>query len=190
VSAERRVKGVLFVDYVRMLRTHKGVVWSEHLPPEDLPFLHSRIHPVDWYPMATFERMGNQILKLVAQGDLVAVRMWGRIQVDQLRALQPSLVAAGDPVESINRFRVLRATYFDFDALDVLMLHHEEALIVVNYHMGMPAEEAASWQTLGFFERLLEVSGAASVDAKFLQKSWVGDPRTLLSLDWRMPKAS
>jgi hypothetical protein len=190
VSTERRVKGVLFVDYVRMLRAHKGVVWSEHLPPEDLPFLHSRIHPVDWYPMATFERMGNQILKLVAQGDLVAVRMWGRIQVDQLRALQPSLVAAGDPVETINRFRVLRATYFDFDALDVLMLHDEEALIVVNYHMGMPAEEAASWQTLGFFERLLEISGAASVDAKFLQKSWVGDPRTLLSLDWRMPKAS
>ncbi|HWM84944.1 MAG TPA: hypothetical protein VNO33_03875 [Kofleriaceae bacterium] len=190
MAARYRVKGLLFVDYVRMLRAHKDVDWAEILPAEDLPYLDRRIHPDSWYPMDTFERMGNQILRLVARNDMAMVRGFGQLQVEQLWAAEPTLVAQGDPMESVNRMRVLRSTYFDFDALEVLMLHADEALIVVRYHMGMPAEEAASWQTLGFFERLLELSGAASVEAKFAERSWAGDPRTLLALEWKMPPAS
>lgn len=182
----RQVKGSLFVDYVRMLRGHKGVDWTAYLPPEDLALLSARIDPAGWYPMDSFERLGNVILKFVARGDLQAVRMWGRFSVDALRFANPGLVATGDPIETINRFRVLRATFFDFEALDVLMLHDDEAQIVVRYHMGDLAEEAATMQTLGFFERLLEFSGARDVEAGFAEKSWIGGVRTVLSLHWRM----
>jgi hypothetical protein len=187
VTVTRKVKGILFLDYVRMLRGHKNVDWSAFLPAEDLPYLVRRIEPAGWYPMATFERIGNQILRLIARGEMVAVRSWGRLSVDQLRASQPILVEPGDPVETLNRFRVLRATYFDFDALEVLMLHDGQSHIAIHYYMGAVAEEAASWQTMGFFERLLEVAGATDVTAKFLERSWAGSPRTLLALDWRMP---
>ena len=183
-----RVKGILFVDYVRMLRAHKGVDWSERLLPDDLPYLHRRIHPGSWYPMDTFERMGNQILELVAQGDFGRVREWGRLSVDQLRAEQPGLLAKGDAMETVSRFQVLRSVYFDFDAIEVMMLHDGAALIGVSYQMGAPAEEAACWQTLGFFERLLELSGATDVEATFVGRSWAGDPRTVLALDWKLPR--
>lgn len=189
MSARYRVKGYLFVDYVRMLRAHKVVDWSQRLLPDDLPYLTRRIHPESWYPMDTFERMGNQILELVAMNDLAAVRVWGQQQVDQLRDTTPTLVAPGDPMESINRFQVLRSVYFDFDAIDVQMLHDGAAFIAIHYHMGMPAEEAASWQTLGFFERLLELSGAHEVRAWFHARSWAGDETTVLALEWKMPRA-
>ena len=182
----RQVKGILFVDYVRMLRGHKGVDWATRLPPEDLPYLNAHIEPDGWYPMATFERLGNQILHFVAKDDLQAVRMWGRFSVDVLRSKYPMLLAQGDPIETVNRFRVLRATFFDFEALEVPMLHDDEAEVVIRYHMGMPAEEAAAMQTLGFFERLLELAGAKNVEARLRQRSWVGDPRTLLVLRWTL----
>jgi hypothetical protein len=38
---------------------------------------------------------------------------------------------------------------------------------------------------MGFFERLLEVAGATDVFARFLRRSWAGDPQTLLDLFWR-----
>lgn len=180
----RQVKGILFVDYVRMLRGHKGVDWSARLSADDLPYLTEHIDPDGWYPMASFERLGNQILHFVARDDLQAVRMWGRFSVDALRATHPTLLAQGDPIETINRFRVLRATFFDFDALDVPMLHDDEAEIVIRYHMGMPAEEAAALQTVGFFERLLELAGAKDVEARLRERSWLGDARTLLALRW------
>jgi hypothetical protein len=111
--------------------------------------------------------------------------MWGRFSVDQLVHAEPRLVAKGDPIETLDRFRVLRSTYFDFDALTVLSLSVGEAQIAISYHMGTMAEEAASLQTMGFFERLLEVAGATEVFARFLERSWAGDPRTVLDLIWR-----
>ena len=180
----RHVKGVLFRDYVRMVRRHKGVDWQQHLAPEDLPYLSMVIEAGAWYPMATFERLGNAILRVVSYGDLFPVRAWGRFSADELCAEQPMLVAPGDPVETLNRFRVLRSTYFDFDALEVLMLHDGAAEIAIAYFMGMPAEEAAAFQTMGFFERQLELAGAKEIDVRFRMRSWAGDERTVLTLRW------
>lgn len=185
----RQVKGALFADYIRMLRIQKGVTWSEYLPAEDLPYLKAQVVLDDWYPMATFERLGNQILRTLAHGDLEAVRQWGRLSADQLRALHPMLVAPRDPVETLNRFRVLRATFFDFDSIVIVMLHDDEAQVAIDYGMGMPAEEAASFQTMGFFERQLELAGASDVRGRFSARSWTGDPRTLLDLKWKMKPA-
>lgn len=187
--AMRQVRGVLFVDYVRMLRSQKAVNWSIHLAPEDLPYLQLQIDPTGWYPMAAFERMGNAILTTVTRGELFPVQLWGRYSAAQLRAAHPTLLEPNDPPETLARFRVLRETFFDFNALDVPLLHDNEAQIVVRYHMGMPAEEAASYQTMGFFEGLLELAGARDVRAQFQEKSWDGDDRTMVTLRWIPPRA-
>lgn len=183
----RNVKGILFADYVRMVRSHKHVDWAGRLPREDLFYLRTQIEPNDWYPMETFERLGNAILHEIASGDVEAVRMWGRLSVDQLTAATPTLLAAGDPVETMMRFRVQRATYFDFEALEIPTLVDDHAHVVIHYFMGPMAEEAASNQTMGFFERLLERAGATSISARFTERSWMGDPRTLLALAWQPP---
>ncbi len=180
----RKVKGSLFADYVRMIRSQKHIAWRYILAVEDQRYLYERIRPDVWYPMAAFERLGNAILREIARGDLIQVRMWGRYQVDQQRQIYSSLVADGDPVETLCRFRVLRSTFFNFEALTVPLIHEDEAHMVIRYHMGNPAEEAASHQTMGFFERLLELSGANSVSARFIARSWAGDPETRLELQW------
>ena len=184
----RNVKGVLFADYVRMIRGQKSVDWRTHLLPEDLHYLDARIDPNGWYPMTSFERMGNGILAEIANGDVEAARMWGRISVDQLRSKDARLVAEGDPLETLMRFRVMRATLFDFEALAVRSAVPGHASVMIHYHMGSLAEEAASYQTMGFFERLLEVAGASSVVASFTRRSWNVDPDTRLEIHWEMPE--
>lgn len=184
----RQVRGVLFLDYVRMLRSQKAGDWSKHLAAHDLPYLQMHIDPAGWYPMATFERMGNAILATVTRGELFPVQLWGRYSAAQLRSLNPTLLEPNDPPETLSRFRVLRETFFNFNALEVLLLHDDEAHIVIRYHMGMPAEEAASYQTMGFFEGLLELAGATAVRAAFQDRSWDGDPRTLLVIRWTPPR--
>lgn len=178
----RQVRGILFLDYVRMIKAHKSIDWG--LPPEDMSYLDERIDKDGWYPMASFERMGNAILQHVAGGQMQAVYHWGRMSAAQLRAAHPMLLAEGDPVETVNRFRVLRATYFDFEALTVPMLHDGEAQIIIHYYMGMPAEQAASLQTQGFFEGLLELAGAKQIRSTFRETSWSSSTRTLLDLRW------
>lgn len=181
---QRNVKGILFADYVRMMRGRKDVDWSIHVPREDLFYLRNKVDSTEWYPMETFERFGNAILSEIALGSLDAVRLWGRHSVDALRTATPALVAPRDPVDTMMRFRVERATYFDFEALEIPNLSPGHAEIVIHYYMGAKAEEAASYQTMGFFERLVQVAGASNVEAKFAKCSWTKGDRTLLVVDW------
>lgn len=134
--------------------------------------------------METFERYGVAILREIAHGQLDAVRMWGRIQVDALHALHPTLLAPGDVPDTMMRFQVMRQSFFDFDALEVLEVHDGGARIRVGYHMGPTAEEAATWQTLGFFERLVALAGAPRVEGELLARCWEGDPQSIIELSW------
>ena len=184
----RHVRGILFVDYVRMLRAQKDVKLTEHLTAEDIGFLSMKIDKDAWYPMETFERMGNVILRTVANNEMFPVQLWGRYSAAKLREAHPSLLEPNDPVESLNRFRVMRETFFDFPALQVTMLLDDEANIVIRYFMGMPAEEAACFQTMGFFEGLLELAGAKDIQASFRERSWANSLRTMLAIKWRSPR--
>jgi hypothetical protein len=181
--SERQVKGTLFVDYVRMIRAYKVGEWTKHLQARDLDYLVRRIEPDAWYPMETFERMGLAILAEI-RPDLDTIRHWGRAQVDWLSARDPSPLVPGDARDTLMRFRVLRASFFDYSALEIVDLSEGEATLVIAYGMSPRAEEAASWQTVGFFERLLEVAGAADVRSSFLTKAWEGDLATTVGLEW------
>jgi len=181
----RQVKGALFVDYVRMLRGRKDVDWSERLTAADMVYLSGRIDPNAWYPMESFERMGLAILGTIAGGDLALVKGWGRAQIDWLCQIHPQLLAPGDPCESLMRFEVLRKSFFDYPAIEIREITNAEAVIEVAYHMGAAAEEAACHQTLGFFERLLEMAGSHDVNAHFTDESWEGDLLTTIALSWK-----
>ena len=185
----RHVRGSLFVDYVRMLRAYKRLDWRADLAPEDLRYTDVPIIADEWYPMATFERMGNAILRHIAGGQLFPVQLWGRYSASQVRVMNPTLLVAGDPGETLTRFHALRQTYFDFEAHAITDVSAQHAEIAITYHMGMPAEEAAAHQTMGFFEGLLQLAGAQNVSAELPKKSWAGDERTALALRWRPPAA-
>jgi hypothetical protein len=57
-------------------------------------------------------------------------------------------------------------------------------VVVINYHMGRVAEEAACHQTLGFCEGALNLAGATEIRATFDECAWNGAPTTLASLHW------
>jgi hypothetical protein len=180
----RKVMGTLFVDYVRMLRAHKAVDWKKHLTPDELQWLTQKIQPTAWYPMGAFEHMGLAILQVIAGGDLETVKAFGSASVDWLVEQYPTLMAQGDPRESIMRFQVLRQSFFNFNALEVLGVTDGEAQMRIAYQMAPLAEEAASLQAMGFFERLLDLAGAKNVQSKFSSRVWAGDPETVLELTW------
>ena len=179
------VKGVLFADYVRMLRAHRGRTWREFLEAEDLAFLEQDIDLDHWYPMDSFERLGVAIFQAIAEGDLGLVRDWGRASVARVVGTNEHVLVQGDPRESLMRFFVLRRSLFDFEALSMLQLCDASASIGVEYGMLPMAERAAAVQTMGFFEGLIGLSGGGDVQAEFLETSWRGDRQTIIGLTWQ-----
>jgi hypothetical protein len=181
---ERRVKGVLFVDYVRMIRAHESVDWARHLSVEDQRFLEVRIDPQLWYPMATFERMGLAILDELGRGDPQSAQTWGRYSTEFLARAHADLLVPSDPRESLMRFQVMRGSFFDFPAVGIGEITDHSARIEMRYGMGARAEEAACYQTLGFFLQLLKLAGADDPRGAFEARSWDGDAATIVALTW------
>jgi hypothetical protein len=183
----RQVRGSLFLDHVRMLKSRRDIDWSQHLAPEDFSYLDQRIDLQAWYPMAAFERLGIAILDVIARGDFGAVRAWGKRTVPPLAALHAGLLVKHDPRESLMRFHVLRRTFFDFEAAKVTRLDDSEVHVQISYGMSPAAEEAASYQTMGFFDGLVELAGGEDVKARFMEQAWRGAMATTLAMRWRQP---
>ncbi|HEY7412742.1 MAG TPA: hypothetical protein VII13_18515 [Vicinamibacteria bacterium] len=180
----RRVKGVLFLDYVRMLRAHPDRSWVRFLQRDDLAFVERKVDPEAWYPMDVFERLGVAILQVVAGGDLGMVHQWGRISAVHVTTAVDELIVPDDPRESLMRFQVFRRGFFDFEPLTILQITDTSVELEIAYGMSDLAEQAASIQTMGFFEGLVELAGGTGVQATFAHSRWRGAPRTVLRVAW------
>jgi hypothetical protein len=178
------VRGIFFLDYVRMLRRSGSQNLAQHLQPADLELLHQQIDVGAWYPMETFERFGLAILAEVVGHDLEAARLWGQAQIPQILTFFADLKAQGDPRDTILRFATLMGSLFDYPAVTVDRVHDGEALIRIDYGMSARAEEAASWQTCGFFEALAEAAGGTGVRGSFAREAWKAGPPTQLLVVW------
>lgn len=178
------VRGLLFLDYVRMVKRQRAVE-STRLSDDDRRFLEMKIDPSGWYPMGTFERLGLAILDCFVGEATEPIRMFGRFQISGILGQFPDLLVPNDPRDTLMRFRVLMTSFFNFPALDVLSIDDTSAEVTIRYGMCAAAERAASWQTLGFFESLLSLSGAAHNHCEFVARSWETPGRiTRLRLRW------
>ncbi|MCB9605492.1 MAG: hypothetical protein H6716_02815 [Polyangiaceae bacterium] len=180
----KHVRGSLFVDYVRLIRSRKDIDWNRYLEPDDLAYLKGAIEDQAWYPLETFERLGVAILNTVAQGSISMVRVWGHLQVDAMLRIHPEVLAPGDAYESLHRVIVHRKGYFDFDVLTAREVLDDHASFELNYAFSDLGELAACMQTLGAFEELVKRAGGKQVDARFTERRWEGDRRTLFLLSW------
>ena len=173
-----------------MIRRRKDVDWTSQLRVEDLALVHQHITPEHWYPMASFERLGLAILANFAGAGLDAVRLWGSYSAHQFVREHPAVLAESDPVETLMRLRVQRATLFDFPAFDIPTLIEGHAVLTASYGMGALAEEAACHQTLGFCETVVGLAGGHDVHGALGKLSWLGAPHTTLVLNWDVPRRS
>lgn len=171
-----------------MIRRRKDVDWTGQLRVEDLALVQQHISPDTWYPMASFERLGLAILGNFEGAGLDAVRLWGSYSAHQFVRDHAVLLADGDPVETMMRLKVQRATLFDFSAFDIPTLTEGHAVVTMSYGMGATAEEAACHQTLGFCESVVALAGARNVHAALGELSWLGARHTSLLLDWDPPR--
>lgn len=186
--SEKKVKGDLFLDFVKMIKRRKEVDWSKHLNEFDRSFLDQAIIETDWYPFDTFERMGLAIMREIVKPDLEQIRRWGRYYLEELFNRHEALVERGNPKESIMRVLVLQGGFFNFEGFQAQSVLDNSVRIRIDFGMAPELERAICYQTLGFFEHLLYHSGIAEVGHEFKEKAWEGGRATVLELNWSPEK--
>ena len=179
------VKGLLFADYVRMLRAHRGRTWHEFLEPEDVTYLHQEIDVDAWYPWRRSSASGSPSSRPSRKGTRASSATGAAPRSPASWGPTSTSSSPGDPRESLMRFFVLRRSLFDFEALSMLQLCDSSASIGVEYGMQPLAERAAAVQTMGFFEGLIALADGGDVHGEFLESSWRGDRQTIIGFTWQ-----
>ncbi len=180
----KHIKGTLFLDYVRMIKKRKNVDWSKYLTPEDFEIINQMILPSQWYPLESFQRMGVAVFHEIAQGDMETVREWGRRSMDELLKTYKNLGVKGDPHDTLEKFKILRSRFFDFEGLEFVSRTEKSVSIRLDLAFEGVAEEAYAFQMTGSIERLLELSNAKNISRRFVKRAWEGDNETILEFSW------
>ena len=115
MTQDRRIKGSVVLDMVKVIRAFKDLPWGQYLKPEDFEIVKSMVIPTAWYPIETYQRMGLAVYKLVAKGSEDVVRTFGQAAMKELLAgpYRPFLVK-NDPFEAVAKFFELRKSLFNF----------------------------------------------------------------------------
>ena len=101
--AEKKVKGTMLVDQVRMIRAHKHHDWDDVLEPEDWEFINQMFLPSSWYPLEWYEKCGWATFQVLAGGNVDLVRFRGRARGNPLHCGRRSW----RPTSSRHKARVL-----------------------------------------------------------------------------------
>ena len=185
MAGKRHVKGTLCADYVKIIKKSKDVDWDKYLEPEDKILLEETILPSQWYSMQTFMRMGLAVFKEIVGSNLETVHGGGRVFMNELVKTYKNLVVVGDPLRSMEKFKIMRSRFFDFECMEVKVIDNNTAELHLNLGFGKEGDKAYTHHMVGAFERLLEMCESKEIQTKIIQKSWEGSSKSVVELKWK-----
>ncbi|HUT54556.1 MAG TPA: hypothetical protein VM658_14295 [bacterium] len=120
MTQNRRIKGSVVLDMVKVIRAFKDLPWDRYLKPEDFEIVKTMVIPTAWYPIETYQRMGLAVYKLVAKESEDVVRKFGQAAMKELLEgpYRPFLVK-NDPFEAVAKFFELRKSLFTFSKMAI-----------------------------------------------------------------------
>lgn len=68
MESDRKCKGSVMLDIVKVVRAFRDLDWGEYLKPEDWEIIDAMVIPTEWYPIDSYMRIGMAVYKVVAKG--------------------------------------------------------------------------------------------------------------------------
>jgi hypothetical protein len=186
-----QVKGTLLMETVRMMRANKDRNFNQYLQEKDLEVISKRILPSNWYPLDTYERATFAIFKEVAGGKLDVAQAWGKfVGEDLIKRFYSNLTRETDMMIVLEKFKLIRLQWFKFEnpglnPIEVKAIDKNSAQIILRTDHPTPFEPYTH-QTLGTFQRLIELCGKQEVKGTIGAHKWDGNaPFAEITFTWK-----
>jgi len=174
-AKDRKVKGSLLLDYVRMIHADKSRDWGKYLTKEEMDVINGRILASIWYPHDIYMKCGNAVFQEIAGGSLSVARQFGKFNAGSLfqgtykGTLESVLAKGGGVVKFLERYASMTPNLFNFATVSMKIISDKHATCVIKADLDFsefPAEPFFN-QLAGTIEGLVEMSGGKNVKVKF-----------------------
>ena len=182
---KRMVKGTMLVDYIRLMRSRKDILWDKYLTEEDMELLKGRILPMGWYSFETFQRCGLAVLREIAGSDLNVVRQFGRLTMKNLiENTYPLIAKSKDVFETFHALQNIRSRFFNFAAPTFDKIGPKSLRVTFENAPDTEGLEAFCYQYIGGYDYLIERYGGKNIQITWEKRAWEGDNGVSFVLKW------
>jgi len=182
---EKKVKGTMVMDQVRLIRMNKDKDWSEYIKPEDWEIINGRILPSVWYPLELYWRLGWAAFNVLAKGNLDLVRLRGIAHGKELFGnIYKNLVFDKNPMKALERFVITYSSLFNFSTLKFEKVGEKHAQVHHEWDAKDPTEPPYCHELMGILDVLVEMTGGKNAKIKLKAKQWEGAPFTIFDITW------
>jgi len=183
--AERKVKGTMIIDYVRMIRGNKHLKWDQYLTPDDWKMVMQRILPSAWYPLEFYRKVGWATFKLIGKENPELARLRGRIRGKELfQETYKYLPKDQGPAKALERFVSMYSSLFNFSSLQFKKIDDKHVKIRHDYDPNDPTNVPYCYNFMGHLDSLVEMAGGQNGKITLLSKQWEGAPATVFDITW------
>lgn len=179
-----RVKGSLFVHFVKTVRANKQGVYDAYLTEEDHRLIEGRVLPSSWYPFETYKRFFQAVAREEVRDDPVRIQRWGREFCEEIMlSIYKRMLTDTTPMQTLRRYSSMFSMFYDFGTLELEELGPREAVLAIRDFD--PDFEELYQLIYGWVARSLELSGGRDVVIEFRARSWRGAPDTQYHIRWQ-----
>jgi len=179
-----QVKGSMLMYLVKAIRGGGVENFDRFLTDAERELLTKKILPINWYPFESYKRLFEAMVAVVAGGDMGVVQQWGRDYGSTiLEGLYRSTIVTGNPFQSLKKYELRFASFYDFGTVEVSDTGPGTAEMSLR-------DFDPDWETIyqiiyGWLERTVELAGARNPRVVFTSRSWAGDPHTVYRVSWQ-----
>jgi hypothetical protein len=186
MNTERKVKGELLVDFVKMIRAAKDLPWKEHLKPEDMEIVNSMVIPTSWYPVESYQRMALAVWELVAKRNEEVVHEYGRQAMRELlKGFYRPHLDRGDPFQAVDKFLGLRRSLFSFSRTEVKKKGENNILVRISGFGSFEGMDIYALLIAAYLQALIEFNRGKDVKYDIQETREQDEQVYLINIEWK-----
>jgi len=183
---DRKVKGTMILDFVKMVKKFKDLDWNKFLQPEDWEIINTIVLPAKWYPLDFYKRCSMAAFQLISKGNLEGARANGQLMARHLfETTYRSIATLTDPMRALSQFVQMYGSFFNFSLLRLEKVGPRHAKVFHDYDYNDKSIIPYSSQIQGIFETLIQMTGGKNVAVVIATKQWEGAPTTTFEITWQ-----
>jgi len=179
----RKVKGSIFIPWVKMIRADKTGLFDDHLTPEDKETLSGLVLPSSWYSFEIYKNCMTAVAEVIAQNNSEILRAWGKeFGKTIMGSVYKRAIQEENPKQAVEQFVYVFKSVFNFARMKMEEISDNEVL--VSFEEFDPDFEVWFTVSVGWLEQTIGLCVNKAVQFEFLQKTWEGAPLTQFKITW------
>lgn len=183
---DRKVKGALFINLIRIIKNAKDLPWGDHLTKEDMEHVMSMVIPSEWYPAEQYERIGLAVWKLVGGGTPEGARAYGEIVMKQLlEGIYGSQLRGLGHIDAIRKFMAMQRNQMSFSRIEVTEKGDKACRVEIFEAGGIEIMSMFIHLVSAQLELLVKFNGGEVVAVSSDVSSDTDNPVCTIDLEWK-----